>query len=290
MESQPLRRKMILKFSSIEMLVPPPGNAWRMKMIRRFLTRVTPMLGAAALLLAPAAIEAQFGRHPRLRPAKQIAPEDLTGYWVSIVTEDWRWRMVTPAKGDFTSVPLNQEGRKVAEAWDPDKDTAAGNQCQAYGAAGLMREPTRVHITWVDDNTLKVETDAGTQTRLFHFKRGMHAGALKPRAGRATLEPPGTDSGRAPRGGGNAPRGGSLKVVTTDLKPGYLRKNGLPYSGNTVLTEYYDRTNEPNGDSWLIITTIVHDPENLYRGFRHQHALQDGEGRIQVGSDALRTK
>ncbi len=237
-------------------------------MIRRFLThRVAPMLGAAALLLAPAAIQAQFGPPPPQapRPAKQIAPEDLTGYWVSIVTEDWRWRMVTPAKGDFTSVPLNQEGRKMAEAWDPDKDTAAGNQCRAYGAAGLMREPTRVHITWVDDNTLKVETDAGTQTRLFHFNAKMpsHDAASWQGFSDATwdgLRP-------APRGGGAAPRGGSLKVITTDLKAGYLRKNGIPYSANTVLTEYYDRTNEPNGDSWLIITTIVHDPENLYQDF-----------------------
>ncbi len=236
-------------------------------MIRRFLTRVTPMLGAAALLLAPAAIEAQFGPPPPQapRPAKQIAPEDLTGYWVSIVTEDWRWRMVTPAKGDFTSVPLNQEGRKVAEAWDPDKDTAAGNQCRAYGAAGLMREPTRVHITWVDDNTLKVETDAGTQTRLFHFNAKMPAHEAASWQGFSDATWDGLRP--APRGGGNAPRGGSLKVVTTDLKPGYLRKNGLPYSANTVLTEYYDRTNEPNGDSWLIITTIVHDPENLYQDF-----------------------
>ena len=102
-------------------------------------------------------------------PAKAAAPEELTGYWVSIVTEDWRYRMVTPAKGDYASVPISAEGRKVADTWDPAKDTAAGEQCRSYGAAGLMRVPGRVHITWQDDNTLKVETDAGTQTRLFHF-------------------------------------------------------------------------------------------------------------------------
>ena len=114
------------------------------------------------------------GPPPRLS-AKDAAPEDITGYWVSIVTEDWRWRMLTPAKGDITSVPLNPVGRKTAEAWDPAKDEAAGEQCKAYGAPGLMRLPTRLHITWQDDNTLKVETDEGTQTRLFHF-----AGKLPP--------------------------------------------------------------------------------------------------------------
>jgi hypothetical protein len=235
-------------------------------MIRRILTRG---LAAWLLVLAPGVIRAQFPAAPPQphRPAKQIAPEDVTGYWVSIVTEDWRWRMVTPAKGDYTSVPLNPDGRKAADAWDPDKDIAAGNQCRAYGAAGLMRIPGRVHITWVDDETLKVETDAGTQTRTFHFTGKKPANEAPSWQGysEATwdgLRPP-------PRGRPNAtpPPGGSLKVVTTNLKPGYLRKNGVPYSGNTELTEYYDRTNEPNGDSWLVVTTIVHDPANLNQDF-----------------------
>jgi len=240
-------------------------------MIPRYLTRRTaPLLttAAAALLLAsPARLHAQFGPPPAQppRPAKQIAPEDITGYWVSIVTEDWRWRMVTPAKGDYTSVPLNQEGRKVADAWDPDKDTAAGNACKAYGAAAVMRVPGRVHITWADDNTLKVETDAGTQTRTFHFNGKPPANEAASWQGYSVaswdgLRPP-------PRGGGAPPPGGSLKVVTTNMKAGYLRKNGVPYSANATLTEYYDRTTEPNGDSWLIVTTIVNDPQYLFQEF-----------------------
>src|ERR1700722_795604 len=238
-------------------------------MIRRILTKGAALtFGAALLMVAPAGVQAQFGPPPAQapRPAKQAAPEDLTGYWVSIVTEDWRWRMVTPAKGDYTSVPLSQAGRKAADAWDPDKDIAAGNQCKAYGAAAIMRVPGRVHITWVDDNTLKVETDAGTQTRTFHFnaKAPEHEAASWQGYSDAVWD------GLRPaprRGGGPAPAGGSLKVVTTNMKPGYLRKNGVPYSGDAVLTEYYDRTNEPNGDSWLIVTTIVHDPDNLNQDF-----------------------
>src|SRR5213593_487065 len=103
------------------------------------------------------------------RSAKAEAPVDLTGYWVSIITEDWRWRMVTPAKGDYASVPINLAAKNVADTWDPAKDEAAGEQCRSYGAPAIMRIPERVHITWQDDQTLKVETDAGQQTRLFHF-------------------------------------------------------------------------------------------------------------------------
>ena len=241
-------------------------------MIRRFFNKgALPLFGAAAalLLVAPVAMQAQFGAPPPAgppRPAKSIAPEDLTGYWVSIVTEDWRWRMVTPAKGDFTSIPLNQDGRKVGGEWDPDKDIAAGNQCKSYGAPAIMRVPGRVHITWADDNTLKVETDAGTQTRTFRFNAKAPANEAASWQGYSDASWDGLRP--APRrGGGAAPPGGSLKVVTTNLKAGYLRKNGVPYSSNTVLTEYYDRTNEPNGDSWLIVTTIVHDPMYLNQDF-----------------------
>ncbi len=93
----------------------------------------------------------------------------MTGYWVSVVTEDWRYRMVTPPKGSFGGVPLNAAGRQAANAWDPAKDEAAGGTCKSYGAAALMRVPGRWHITWENDTTLRVEADAGMQTRLFHF-------------------------------------------------------------------------------------------------------------------------
>ena len=101
--------------------------------------------------------------------AKAASPADLTGYWVSVVTEDCRWRMVTPLKGDAASVPINDAARKIVDAWDPAKDEAAGLQCKSYGAPAIMRVPGRLHITWRDDNTLKIDTDSGMQMRLFHF-------------------------------------------------------------------------------------------------------------------------
>jgi hypothetical protein len=208
------------------------------------------------------------GPPPRLS-AKDAAPEDITGNWVSVVTEDWRWRMQTPAKGDFTSVPLNPAGRKLAEAWDPGKDEAAGNQCKAYGAPGLMRLPTRLRISWQDDNTLKVETDEGTQTRLFHFAARVPAGQTAGIQGYSLAE---WDISKPTFMGFDPPPRaeklpGSLKVTTTNLRPGYLRKNGIPYGSETVLTEYFTRTIEANGDSWLLLTSIVDDPEFLASDF-----------------------
>src|SRR6202034_730371 len=80
--------------------------------------------------------------------AKASAPIDMTGYWVAYVTEDWRFRMVTPRKGDYQAVPMTEQARKIADAWDPAADEASGNQCRAYGAAAIMRVPARFHITW----------------------------------------------------------------------------------------------------------------------------------------------
>jgi hypothetical protein len=179
---------------------------------------------------------------------------------VSLITEDWRHRQFTPAKGDYAPLPLSPAARKVADSWDPAKDEAAGEQCKAYGAAGVMRLPTRIRIAWQDDSTLKLETDAGAQTRLFHF--GTPQGQGGDWQGLSTAS---WDSPKAPfagRGGGSPP-GGSLKVVTTRMRSGYLRRNGVPYGAAAVLTEYFDRFDVPGGDSLLVVTSELVDPENL---------------------------
>ena len=198
----------------------------------------------------------------------------MTGYWVSIVSEDWRYRMVTPTKGDYQGVPMTPEAVKVADAWDPAADTAAGSQCRSYGAAAIMRVPGRVHITWVDDNTLRLETDAGTQVRTFRFEPPSGQVPASPAKAEpswqgdsvAQWETPA--AGRGGRGpGSDVSKTGSLKVVTANLKAGYLRKNGVPYSENAKVTEYFDLARERSGDVLLVVTTVVEDSKYLRQPF-----------------------
>lgn len=221
--------------------------------------------GILTLVVAPWTAAAQArgrGAAPAAPPTpKAQAPVDLTGYWVSVVTEDWRYRMVTAPKGDHPGLPLNAEGNRVANSWDPAKDEAAGDQCKAYGAAGVMREPGRLHITWDGDDVMKLETEAGTQTRLFRFGAAPSASGEPTWQGTSVAQWEIAGGGRG-RGRG-APTGGDLKVVTTHMKPGYLQKNGVPYGANAVLTEYFARMTEPNGDTWLVVTHVVDDPQYL---------------------------
>jgi hypothetical protein len=208
-------------------------------------------------------VAAQRGRGAPPGPAlpKTSAPFDLTGHWVALITEDWRYRQFTPPKGDYGSVPLSPVGRKIADAWDPAKDEAGGDSCKPYGAAGLMRLPTRLHITWQDDATLKIDADAGTQTRLFYFGEPRASGGNWQGVSIASWDAP-----RAPmsgRGGAGPAPMSSLKVVTTKMRPGYLRKNGVPYSSDTVMTEYFDRLDVPGGDALLLVRIEIVDPQYL---------------------------
>jgi hypothetical protein len=226
-----------------------------------------PLLAAllvAASFVAPARLHGQNRGAPPTPPtARASAPIDLTGYWVSVVNEDWRYRMVTPAKGDYKGVPITQEALKIVNAWNPAADDAAGNQCKSYGAAAIMRVPGRIHVTWQDDNTLRVDTDAGMQSRLFQFAAAPEA------AGQPTWQGQSAARWERPGGRGNpaAQRTGSLSVTTTNMRPGYLRKNGVPYSENARATEYFDVSTLPNNGQLMVVTTIVDDSRYLLQPF-----------------------
>ena len=226
--------------------------------------RTRPTLFVIALaLVAATPLDAQRGAGRGGPPpaAREAAALDLTGNWVSVVVEDWKWRMVTPKKGVYDSLPLNAEARKVADSWDPAKDEAAGEQCRAYGAANIMRLPGRLRISWEDVNTLRIDTDAGTQSRLLRF------GAAAASSGEPSWQGLSVAQWEYAAGGRGAARTGNLKVVTTNLRPGYVRKNGAPYSAKAVVTEYYDLNTMPNGDQWMTVTTKVEDPVYFTRPY-----------------------
>jgi hypothetical protein len=235
------------------------------------------ILTAVCVMGLSAGVETQRGGRGGGTPptsARAGAPIDLAGYWVSPVIEDWKFRMVTPNRGVFDGLPLNAEGRRIGDAWDPARDEAAGEQCRSYSAANIMRVPGRLRIAWEDDSTLRVDTDAGTQTRLLRFGAAPAGPVEASWQGRSLAQWNVTGSG--PGG-----RTGNLKVVTTNLRQGYIRKNGAPHSDHAVVTEYWDVHTMPNGDQWLTVTTKVDDPVYFTRPYLTStdfKKLPDGTG------------
>jgi hypothetical protein len=264
------------------------------------------LVAAVCAAAAPLAAQQAQGAPPPpvvQQPARTAAPIDFTGTWASVVTEDWQWRFVTPIVGDYTGVPLNSVGDKLARSWNPDADVKAGEQCKGFGAAAITRLPTRLQISWQDENTLKLDFDLGTQSRVVYFDkskvpgerslqghaigewvdlpapgRGGGGGGNAPVAGRAGAPPAGgLPAAAAPAGGGRAgapagagraagppgPRAGGLKIVTTNLRPQYLRQNGVPVSDKAVVTDYLDIVPAPDGSQWLVVKTMVDDPTYL---------------------------
>ena len=193
---------------------------------------------------------------------RAAAPIDLTGYWVSMITDDWRYRMLTPPKGNVDYLPVTAEARRVAGEWDPAKDEAAGEQCKGYGAVGVMRLPGRLHVTWASDTVMQMDADAGTQTRRFQFGAAADASAGPTWQGVSSARwvPP---SNRAGGPGPNASRQGELRVTTTRMRPGYIRKDGVPYSGEATLTEYFVRLVDDDGTVYLAVTQMLEDPVYL---------------------------
>ncbi len=259
------------------------------------------VLTAAALSLAIAPLWAQPAGGPResanVASARAAAPFDPTGYWVSIVTQDWVFRMVVPQRGQYSDVPLTLKAQAFADAWQPGPDEAAGKQCEAYGAPAILQIPGRLHVSWQDANTLQVQTDAGMQTRLLHFEPSADAASAPPswqgytraqwmlyraaaqRAPQRAIPPAGQAAAAAnaePQG--TPARYGWLQAVTTDLRAGLLRKNGVPYSGQTRMTENWQLNDggDDYGGEWLTVTTILQDPQYL-AGPYVENALFDRE-------------
>ena len=293
-----------------------------MKMVIRLpITKHCAIAVGLLLLAGSSAIRAQTGRAAAAASAKASAPIDLTGYWTAVVSEDWRLRMLTAPRGDFGvgapgavtrpgqtayglgpnpsdggSIPYRVNGARAALEWDPAKDEAEGNQCKAYGAIGVMRQPTHLHITWQDDNTLRIDADRGTQTRLLHFIPAVTNGQMNYQNG--IYSPADSPKFDAPQGtaaswqgysaalwvtmGGNYEgyeRSGSLKAVTSHLKAGYYWKNGMPYTRNAILTEHYRALELPDGSVWIVLIQIVDDGDYLTQPFvvnYHFKKLSDG--------------
>lgn len=209
-----------------------------------------------------AAQEGQAGTRSAPPTSRRNAPEDISGNWVAVVTEDYRWRVVVPPKGDYTSIPLNPNGKLAAAAWDPDQDRRNGQECKAYGPGNLMRIVGRLKIRWQGDETLVLETDKGQQRREIHFNDGAMPGDRSLQGfSKGEVVKTTTSRGFFPNNYYT-----HIAAVTTGHTGGYLRLNGVPYSEDAVISEHFSLS-EGYGGQWLTVMTVVDDPKFLTTKF-----------------------
>jgi hypothetical protein len=142
------------------------------------------------------------------------------------------------AEGDYGRVPLSPRDARWPTVGIRQADKGSGQRVQ-----GRLAPPTSCacpgacHITWQDDATLKVEADAGTQTRTLRFASP---------AGRASRARRALVAGQPPLQRGTPPPNRSTSSPR-NLRAGYLRFNGVPYSENATLTKDFDVAPLPAG-------------------------------------------
>lgn len=222
--------------------------------------------------------------------ARDQAPWDPSGYWVSLITQNWRWRMVVVGPGDYIGIPINAAAKKIADTFDRAAAEAAGKQCEAHGGGIVMDLPERIHISWPDANDLRVDTDTAMQTRLLHFVSARMAGRAGAQAASpsqpAEIQPslqgysvarwvlPGGGQRFGASGGAPHSHYGSIQVTTDHMLPGLLRTNGIPYSADAKKTEWWDLRQESAGEQWLVISTTLVDPQYLTRPYVYDPIFQ----------------
>ena len=192
---------------------------------------------ARALLLAVA-----------ITPAAQ-AEIDLSGNWTIIYHEDWIEIGTGPDIADFTGLPLTKQAAALAMNWHASLVNVPERQC--------LQLPMEYTNRWSNTRIWK-DVDSQSQELLAYRLRKAWGGmdrtiymAKQPRPPRGAVHTfAGFSLGEID--------GEKLKVVTTHLKEGYSRRNGVPRSDRATITEHFIR----HGNV-LTISTIIEDPVYL---------------------------
>lgn len=175
---------------------------------------------------------------------------NMTGMWTAMYHEDELERTDpgSPA-GDYLGMPINDEARLRADTWDADLVSVLEHQCIPHSAIYAMRAPSNLKISTIDDPAsgqivafIVDGTYTGPRTIWMDGRPHPSEFAAHTWSGFST----------------GAWEGDTLRVETTHLKAGYLRRNGVMFSDQAVLTEFFDLH-----DKYLTLTSIVEDPVYL---------------------------
>lgn len=178
------------------------------------------------------------------------AQADLAGMWAQRFHEELPERGAGPEIGDYAGLPVNDAARLRADSWDAAKWTIPERQCEPHPADYAPRGPASLRIGRTVDPISQdvVSWDITIMWSLSYRSIYMDG---RPRPSRYALHSwQGFSAGEW--------EGDMLKVTTTHLKEGWVRRNGLPRSDRATVIEYFIRN-----EDYLTLATVVVDPVYL---------------------------
>jgi hypothetical protein len=186
-----------------------------------------------------------------LLAAPALAQVDFSGSWAPLFHEDQPERLPGPELGDYSGIPVNDAARLRADSYDADRISVVTEyQCRPHGGDYSMRGLANMRVDQVLDPltqrliAIELRMNFQEMERTIWLDGREHPPAL------AAHTFAGFSTGTW--------QGNMLDVVTTHLKPNYLRRNGLPRSDQATFTEHWVRHSE-----YLTVTTLIRDPAFL---------------------------
>jgi hypothetical protein len=206
----------------------------------------------AVLLLLPAFLPiSASAQAPASGSSLPAAELNLSGNWLPMYHEDWPERGDGPELGDYLGLSISDGARRAGLSWDASRMSVEEHQCQVHVSPYIYRGPTQLHF-WEERDpetqrviAIKNYLSNYQQTRTIWMDSRPHPSEY------AAHTWMGFSTGKW--------EGSALKVYTTHIKQGFLRRNGLPESDQATLTEYFIRY----GDSLLTHVSILTDPVYL---------------------------
>ena len=178
---------------------------------------------------------------------------NLAGQWNGFYHEDQPDRLPGPELGDYGGLPLNDADRKRAQAWSASILSLPLYQCRVH-PVDYASSFAQIRV-WED-------VDPKTQELIAIHVQHFAWNTVRTIWMDGRPHPPEYAQHTAMGFSTGEWVGQTLKVHTTHLKEGWLRRNGVARSWNAVVTEHFTR----HGDI-LTWSVYVDDPAYLEEPF-----------------------
>ena len=212
--------------------------------------RIKPLVAALATLAVAVMVALPFMARVSAQGGGGGGSLDISGEWAGLFQEEQPERVAGPELGDYTGLPINDAARLHADTWSASRLTLPEEQCMPHPATYALRGPMNIRI-WkevdpITQDVIAIRTHGSWMApeRTWYLDNRPHPPAY------AAHTWQGFTTARYEFGG--------ITTLTTHLKEGWVRRNGVHHSDEATMVEHWFRHGE-----YLTVMTIVTDPVYL---------------------------